>query len=199
MAKTPSLSAVAKQVRSLVKMNTIYAVVFVAVMFTEISAANWGGLALYLALVGTIFQFTKSLAYAVIGGTLVSVPLCILHVYNICRPIEGFTDGSSEEEPFEGDEEEDEEEPFEGEGEGEGPAEEEEAEEDEELFVDAGSTFLEAYKNLSPEAMKAMSSQTKELMSTQKALLETLETFGPVMEQTQGIMNNFKGLMGKNA
>lgn len=197
MAKTPSLSSVAKQVRSLVKMNTVYAVVFVAVLFTEISAANWGGLALYLALVGTIFQFTKSLAYAVIGGTLVSVPLCILHVYNICRPIEGFTDGSADEEPFEG--EEDEEEPFEGEGEGEGPAEEEDAEEDEELFVDAGSTFLKAYKNLSPEAMKAMSSQTKELMSTQKALLETLSTFGPVMKETMGVMDNFKGLMGKGA
>jgi len=64
--------------------------------------------------------------------------------------------------------------------------------------VDLGTSFLEAYKSLSPDQIEAMTSDTKELLNTQKSLMKTLETLGPVVKEGKGILDQFKGYFDKD-
>lgn len=59
--------------------------------------------------------------------------------------------------------------------------------------LDAGTTFLNAYKALKPEQIAAMTKDTQELLATQKSLIGMLESFGPLMKdmkQITGFLNN---------
>ena len=61
-----------------------------------------------------------------------------------------------------------------------------------ESYIDLGSSFLEAYKSLTPKQIERMSSDTKSLMSHQKKLIETLDNLGPVIKGGKKIMEQFK-------
>lgn len=59
--------------------------------------------------------------------------------------------------------------------------------------LDAGTTFLNAYKALKPDQIAAMTKDTQELLATQKSLIGMLESFGPLMKdmkQITGFLNN---------
>ena len=43
-----------------------------------------------------------------------------------------------------------------------------------------------------------MTSDTKELLNTQKSLMKTLETLGPVVKEGKGILDQFKGYFDKD-
>jgi hypothetical protein len=59
--------------------------------------------------------------------------------------------------------------------------------------LDAGTTFLNAYKALKPDQIASMTKDTQELLATQKSLIGMLESFGPLMKdmkQITGFLNN---------
>jgi hypothetical protein len=60
--------------------------------------------------------------------------------------------------------------------------------------LDAGTTFLNAYKSLKPDQIAAMTRDTQELLATQKSLLGMLESFGPLMQDMNKITGFFNGM-----
>ena len=68
---------------------------------------------------------------------------------------------------------------------------------DEEYHLDAGTTFLNAYKSLKPDQIASMSKDTQELMQTQKQLMGTLATLKPLINDGKEMMNMFSSYFGK--
>jgi hypothetical protein len=73
-----------------------------------------------------------------------------------------------------------------------GPAEED----DGEFHLDAGTTFLNAYKALKPEQVAAMTKDTQDLMQTQKQLMSTLQTLKPLITDGKEMMDMFQSYFG---
>jgi hypothetical protein len=69
---------------------------------------------------------------------------------------------------------------------------------DPEPHIDMGSTIISAYKRMKPEQVQQMREDTKELMETQKQLIETLGMLGPQVQQGAELMKTFKGMFGGN-
>ena len=67
----------------------------------------------------------------------------------------------------------------------------EDDEDDDEPYIDAGSTFLKAYKKLDQKQIEGMTNDTKELIETQKNLMETLKTLGPVVTEGKKVLDTF--------
>jgi hypothetical protein len=59
--------------------------------------------------------------------------------------------------------------------------------------MDAGTTFLNAYKALKPEQIAAMTKDTQELLATQKSLVSMLDSFGPLLKDMNKITGFFNG------
>jgi hypothetical protein len=68
--------------------------------------------------------------------------------------------------------------------------------EDKEFHLDAGTTFMNAYKSLKPEQIAAMTKDTQELMETQKQLMSTLSTLKPLISDSKQMMEMFKSYFG---
>jgi len=68
---------------------------------------------------------------------------------------------------------------------------------DEEYHLDAGTTFMNAYKSLKPDQIASMSKDTQELMQTQKQLMGTLATLKPLITDGKQMMEMFQGYFGK--
>jgi hypothetical protein len=60
--------------------------------------------------------------------------------------------------------------------------------------LDAGTTFLNAYKALKPDQIASMTKDTQELLSTQKSLVSMLDSFGPLLKD----MNKITGFFGNS-
>jgi hypothetical protein len=69
-------------------------------------------------------------------------------------------------------------------------------EDDAEFHLDAGSTFLNAYKSLKPDQVAAMTKDTQDLMQTQKQLMSTLQTLKPLIKDGKEMMEMFQGYFG---
>lgn len=67
---------------------------------------------------------------------------------------------------------------------------------DEEYHLDAGTTFLNAYKSLNPDQISAMTKDTQDLINTQKQLMSTLTSLKPLITDGKAMMQQFSGLMG---
>lgn len=63
--------------------------------------------------------------------------------------------------------------------------------------LDAGTTFLNAYKALKPDQIAAMTRDTQELLATQKSLMQMLDSFGPLMKDMGKITGFFNQLPGQ--
>jgi hypothetical protein len=59
--------------------------------------------------------------------------------------------------------------------------------------LDAGTTFLNAYKALKPDQIAAMTRDTQELLATQKSLVAMLDSFGPLLKDMGKITGFFGG------
>jgi hypothetical protein len=68
--------------------------------------------------------------------------------------------------------------------------------EDKEFHLDAGTTFMNAYKSLKPEQIAAMTKDTQELMQTQKQLMGTLQTLKPLIQDGKQMMEMFQSYFG---
>ena len=73
-----------------------------------------------------------------------------------------------------------------------GPGEED----DGEFHLDAGTTFLNAYKALKPDQVAAMTKDTQDLMQTQKQLMSTLQTLKPLITDGKEMMDMFQSYFG---
>ena len=69
---------------------------------------------------------------------------------------------------------------------------------DPEPHVDMGTTLMNAYKRMKPEQVSQMREDTKELMETQKQLIETLGALGPQVKQGAELIKTFQGMFGGN-
>ena len=67
---------------------------------------------------------------------------------------------------------------------------------DEDYHLDAGTTFMNAYKSLKPDQIASMSKDTQELMATQKQLMGTLATLKPLITDGKQMMEMFQGYFG---
>jgi hypothetical protein len=70
---------------------------------------------------------------------------------------------------------------------------------DKDFHLDAGSTFLNAYKSLKPDQLAAMTKDTQDLMQTQKQLMSTLQTLKPLIMDGKEMMNTFQSYFGSSA
>jgi hypothetical protein len=73
-----------------------------------------------------------------------------------------------------------------------GPSEED----DSEFHLDAGTTFMNAYKALKPEQIASMTKDTQELMQTQRQLMSTLSTLKPLIQDGKQMMDMFQSYFG---
>jgi hypothetical protein len=174
------------------------------------------------AVIALVFGVAMIL-YVATGGNLVASLVAgaligLLAVY-YSRTTEGFTTEGEEEEGFEDNEDEVEAKPtappkkkakaagkknpppdhadrpaemFELGKKYKGPAEED----DGEFHLDAGTTFLNAYKALKPDQVAAMTKDTQELMQTQKQLMSTLQTLKPLISDGKEMMDMFQSYFG---
>lgn len=69
-------------------------------------------------------------------------------------------------------------------------------EDDKEFHLDAGTTFLNAYKSLKPDQVAAMTKDTQDLMQTQKQLMSTLQTLKPLITDGKQMMDMFQSYFG---
>ena len=67
---------------------------------------------------------------------------------------------------------------------------------DAEFHLDAGTTFMNAYKSLKPDQISAMTKDTQELINTQKQLMSTLHTLKPLITDGKQMMDTFQGYFG---
>jgi hypothetical protein len=61
------------------------------------------------------------------------------------------------------------------------------------FHLDAGTTFLNAYKALKPDQISAMTKDTQDLLATQKSLVSMLDSFAPLLKD----MNKITGFFGQ--
>lgn len=69
---------------------------------------------------------------------------------------------------------------------------------DQDFHLDAGTTFMTAYKSLKPEQIAAMTKDTQELMETQKQLMGTLQTLKPLISDGKQMMEMFQSYFGSS-
>jgi uncharacterized membrane protein len=67
-----------------------------------------------------------------------------------------------------------------------------------EPYIDSGTTILHAFQKLKPEQVLQMREDTKELMETQKQLVDTLASLGPQIKQGADLMKSFQDMFGGN-
>ena len=67
---------------------------------------------------------------------------------------------------------------------------------DAEFHLDAGTTFMNAYKSLKPDQVAAMTKDTQDLMATQKQLMSTLHTLKPLIKDGKDMMEMFQSYFG---
>lgn len=58
--------------------------------------------------------------------------------------------------------------------------------------IDAGTTVVNALSALQPDQIKQMTSDTKQLIETQKSLMSMLQTFQPMMNEGKQMMDTFQ-------
>jgi hypothetical protein len=71
-------------------------------------------------------------------------------------------------------------------------------EDDTDIHLDAGTTFMNAYKSLKPDQISAMTKDTQELMQTQKQLMSTLSTLKPLIQDGKQMMDMFQSYFGNS-
>ena len=62
--------------------------------------------------------------------------------------------------------------------------------------LDAGSTLLKAMGSFNPDQINAMSSDTKQLLETQKSLMGMLNQMRPVLADGKELLQTFSGMFG---
>ena len=67
-----------------------------------------------------------------------------------------------------------------------------------EFFIDTKGSFLENYKSLTKDQVDGLNKDTKDLIDTQKHLIETLKNMGPALKDGKQILDTFKNYFGSD-
>ena len=67
------------------------------------------------------------------------------------------------------------------------------------FHIDAGTTVINALKSLKPDQIASMTNDTKQLIETQKSLMNMLNTFKPMMSEGKEMMNTFQQMFTPSA
>ena len=78
-------------------------------------------------------------------------------------------------------------------------SEEMEEEEEEDSEIDLSSTFLDAYKALTPDQINSMTKDARELLNTQKSLMSTMKEMTPIVEEGRKMLSQFGGYFGNKS
>jgi len=62
------------------------------------------------------------------------------------------------------------------------------------FHIDAGTTVMNALNSLKPDQLKSMTSDTKQLIETQKSLMSMLQTFSPMVTEGKQMMDTFQSM-----
>jgi gas vesicle protein len=87
---------------------------------------------------------------------------------------------------------------FEDKNEEEKKEEKEKKDDEPEPHMDMGTTIMNAYKRMKPEQVQQMQEDTKELMETQRQLMDTISMLGPQVQQGAELVKTFQGMFGGN-
>ena len=68
--------------------------------------------------------------------------------------------------------------------------------EDDEYELDTKGSFFENYKSLTPKQIEGLNSDTKDLINTQKQLIETLKNMAPALKDGKQVLDTFKNYFG---
>jgi hypothetical protein len=63
-------------------------------------------------------------------------------------------------------------------------------------MVDAGSTLMKAMNMLKPDQVKSLSSDSKQLLDTQRGLMDMLKQMQPVLSESRQLMDTFSTMFG---
>tara|TARA_B100001093_G_C26843575_1_gene1021702 strand:+ start:920 stop:1489 length:570 start_codon:yes stop_codon:yes gene_type:complete len=69
---------------------------------------------------------------------------------------------------------------------------------EEDFELDTKGSFYENYKALTPKQIEGLNSDTKDLISTQKQLIETLKNMGPALKDGKQVLDTFKNYFGSD-
>lgn len=69
---------------------------------------------------------------------------------------------------------------------------------DGEHHMDSGTTFMNAYKQLKPDQIAALTADTQKLISVQKDLMSNLSNLKPLISDGKEIMKTFKSFFGSD-
>lgn len=64
-------------------------------------------------------------------------------------------------------------------------------EDEDEPYIDAGSTFLNAYRKLDKKQIDGMTNDTRKLIDTQKNLMDTMKSLAPVIKEGKTVLDTF--------
>jgi hypothetical protein len=67
------------------------------------------------------------------------------------------------------------------------------------FHIDAGTTVMNAINSLKPDQIKSMTSDTKQLIDTQKSLMSMLQTFQPMVQEGKQMMDTFQTMFSPTA
>jgi hypothetical protein len=67
------------------------------------------------------------------------------------------------------------------------------------FHIDAGSTVINALNALKPDQIAAMTQDTKQLIETQKSLMNMLQTFSPMVQEGKQMMDTFQQMFSPSA
>jgi hypothetical protein len=67
------------------------------------------------------------------------------------------------------------------------------------FHIDAGTTVVNALQALKPDQIKSMTTDTKQLIETQKSLMSMLQTFQPMMMEGKAMMDTFNQMFTPTA
>ena len=67
------------------------------------------------------------------------------------------------------------------------------------FFIDQGTTLMNALNGLKPDQIKSMTSDTKQLLETQKSLMGMLDSLAPMMKESSSLLNMFQTMFGTSA
>lgn len=70
------------------------------------------------------------------------------------------------------------------------------SDDDEDFMFDSKESFASNLKSMTPKQIKGLNADTKELIKTQKMLLETLQNMGPALKEGKTVLDTFKTYFG---
>jgi hypothetical protein len=71
-------------------------------------------------------------------------------------------------------------------------------EESEDFYIDTNGSFKDNLQSLTPKEISALNKDTKDLINTQKQLLDTLTNMKPALADGKKILDSFKDYFGKD-